>query len=53
MSSRNKSFKCNIIFTGTGRPARTVIVEALNPPEARDIAERQYGGKCTSANQVH
>lgn len=48
--SRNKQFRCNIIFNG-GRPARTVIVEAVNPPEARDIAERQYGGRCTSANQ--
>ena len=52
MSSRNKKYRCNIIFTGTGRPARREIIEALNPPEAREIAERIYGGKCTSANQV-
>lgn len=51
MSNRNKKFKCNIVFHD-GRPARTQIVEAINPPEARDIAERQFGGRCTAANQV-
>ena len=45
-----KEFKCNIIFND-GRPARQVIVEAVNPIEARDIASRQFGGTCTSANQ--
>ena len=48
--SRNKTFKCNIVFSD-GRPARTVDIDAVNPPEARDIAERQFGGRCTSANQ--
>ena len=48
--SRNKEFRCNVIFND-GRPARTVMIEAINPPEARDIAERQFGGRCTSANQ--
>jgi hypothetical protein len=49
--SRDKKFRCNVIFTD-GRQARTVMIEAVNPPEARDIAERQFGGRCTSANQV-
>ena len=48
--SRNKEYRCNVIFSD-GRQARTVVIEAINPPEARDIAERQFGGRCTSANQ--
>ena len=48
--SRDRKFRCNIVFSD-GRPARTVVLEALNPIEARDIAERQYGGRCSSANQ--
>ena len=48
---RNKTFKCNVVFQD-GRPSRFVMIEAVNPPEARDIAERQYGGRCTGANQV-
>jgi len=50
--SRDRKFRCNIVFSD-GRQARTVIVEGVNPPEARDIAERQYGGRCTAANQVN
>ena len=52
MSSRNKRFRCNITFPGKGRPARTEIIEALNPPEARELAELRFGGKCTSPNMV-
>ena len=48
--ARDKEFKCNMIYGG-GVPSEQIIVEALNPPEARRRAEARYGGKCTSANQ--
>ena len=48
----DKTFKCNIVFNN-GTPAKTVLIEATNPPQARDFAEARYpGGRCTSANQV-
>ena len=48
----DKTFRCNIIFND-GNPAITEEVEANNPPQARKRAEARFGGKCTSANQVH
>jgi len=48
----NKTYKCTMIFKGN--PAQKVMIEANNPPQARQFAEARYpGGKCTSANQVH
>ena len=47
----DKKFKCQIIFNN-GTPAKQVIIEAVNPPQARDFAEARYpGGKCVAANQ--
>ena len=47
----NKKFKCQIIFTGQN--AQSVIVEAVNPPQAKQFAEARYpGGRCVSANQI-
>ena len=44
------NFKCVITYNN-GTPARTEIITAVNPPQAKDIAERQFGGKCRAANQ--
>ena len=48
----NKVFKCTIIFND-GNPAVQELIEANNPPQARNFAERRYGGKCVAANQVN
>ena len=46
-----KKYKCNITFKGN--PAIREIIEANNPPQAKQFAEARYpGGTCTSANQV-
>ena len=47
-----KTYRCNIIFKD-GNPAQKQIVEANNQRQARDFAERRYGGECTSANEVY
>ncbi len=48
----NKTFKCNVIFKD-GNPAQTVLIEANNPPQAREFAEGRYpGGTARGANQV-
>ena len=50
---RNKQFRCNIVYND-GNPAEQVIIEANNPPQARDFAEARYpGGRCTAANQLN
>ena len=47
----NKKFRCQIIFTGA--TAQSVIIEAVNPPQAKQFAEARYpGGRCVSANQI-
>ena len=46
----NKTFKCTMIYGG-GNPGTIELVEANNPPQARQRAEARYGGKCTAANQ--
>ena len=46
-----KQFKCTVIFSD-GNPAIQPIVEANNPPQARQFAEARYGGTCRAANQV-
>ena len=48
----NKTFKCTIIFND-GNPAVQELIEANNPPQAREFAERRFGGRCTAANQVN
>ena len=47
----NKQFKCTVIFTD-GNPAIQPIIEANNPPQAKQFAEARYGGRCCAANQV-
>ena len=48
-----KQFKCTVIFSN-GNPAIEPIIEANNPPQARDFAEARYpGGRCTAANQLN
>ena len=48
----NKTYKVTITFNN-GNPAQQLIVEANNPPQAKDFAEARYPG-CTArgANQV-
>ena len=48
--SNDKQYRCNIVYKD-GNPARTEIIEANNPPQARQFAEARFGGRCTSANQ--
>lgn len=48
----NKTYKVTVTFPGTGNPAQQVLVEANNPPQARQFAESRYGGKAHGANQV-
>ena len=47
-----KMFKTTIIYRD-GTPARKELIEATNMRQARDFAERRYGGECTSANEVY
>ena len=44
-------FKC-VVKVSQNVCAQTFIIEAVNPPQARQIAEAQTGGKCLSANQM-
>jgi len=46
-----KTYRCVITFKDGNPPIRE-IVEANNPPQAREFAERRFGGQCKSANQV-
>ena len=49
----NKQFKCTVIFNN-GNPAQEPIIEANNPPQAREFAEARFpGGRCTAANQLN
>lgn len=49
----NKTFKVTMTFSD-GKPGRKVIIEdCLNAPEAKERAERIYGGTAWSANQVY
>ena len=47
-----KTYLCNIIFRD-GTPSMKEEIEARNQRQARDFAERRYGGECTSANEVY
>ena len=48
----NKNYKVTITFEN-GNPSRQVMVEANNPPEAKEFAEARYrGGTARGANQV-
>ena len=40
--ANTKQWKVNVIMPGTG--ARTEIIEAVNPPEAKRFAEARYPG---------
>ena len=54
MANGHKTYKCVIRFPGSGNPAITEIIEANNPPQARQFAEARFpGGKCSAANQVY
>ena len=44
-------FQC-VVKVSPGVAAQTFIIEAVNPPQARQIAEAQTGGQCLSANQL-
>ena len=46
-----RKFKCVVKVT-PGICAQTFIIEAVNAPQARQIAEAQTGGQCLSANQM-
>ena len=47
-----RTFKVNVIFPGTG--ARTEFIEAVNPNQARNIAESRFGNaKIGSVNRVN
>ena len=45
-----QTWAVNMTYPGTNFPAETVLVDAVNPPKAKMIAERQYGGRATSCN---
>ena len=45
-------FKVTVEFPGQGIAAQEVIVEAVNPPQAKQFAEARTGGKAWGANQV-
>ena len=45
-----QTWAVNMVYPGTNFPAETVLVDAVNPPKAKMIAERQYGGRATSCN---
>ena len=47
-----KTFKVTMTYPGTNQQGEQVIVEANNPPQARQRAEARYGGKAWGANQV-
>ena len=48
----NKTYKVTITFNN-GNPAQQVLIEANNPPQARDFAEGRYpGGTARGVNQV-
>ena len=53
MASNLKTFKVNVMFNdGTG--ARFEYIEAVNPPQARMIAESRFGdARIGSVNQVN
>ena len=40
--AKTKTWKVNVIYPGTG--ARFEYIDAVNPPEARMIAESRFGG---------
>ena len=44
-------YKVTVEFPGQGIAAQEVIVEAVNPPQARQFAEARTGGKAWNANQ--
>ena len=46
-----RKFKCVVKVT-PGICAQTFIFEAVNVPQARQIAEASTGGTCLSCNQV-
>ena len=48
---QTQKFKC-VVKVSEGVCAQEFIIEAVNPPQARQIAEAQTGGKCLSANQM-
>jgi len=47
-----KTFKVTVTYPGTGNPAQQVLIEANNPPQAKQFAEARYGGKANGANQI-
>ena len=48
----NKTYKVNVRYPGTGQPAQQVLIEANNPPQAKQFAEARYGGVAGGCNQV-
>jgi hypothetical protein len=50
--SNNKRFK--VTLTSKSYPARKEVIEAVNPPQAKEFAEARFPGfKATAANQVY
>ena len=47
----NKTYKVTVTYTD-GNPAQQVLIEANNPPQAKQFAEARYGGTARGANQV-
>lgn len=47
-----KTYKVNLVFKGA--PARQVLIESINPRQAKEFAEARYpDGEATSANEVY
>jgi L-ascorbate metabolism protein UlaG (beta-lactamase superfamily) len=52
LMSNNKRFK--VTLTSKSYPARKEVIEAVNPPQAKEFAEARFPGfKATAANQVY
>ena len=47
-----KRFKVLVEFPGQGICAQEFIIEAVNPPQAKQFAEARTGGKAWGANQI-
>jgi len=51
MTTQNR-FRVQLV--GSGKMAKTVVIEATNPPEAKEFAEARYPGyEACSANMIH
>ena len=48
-----KTYKVTMTYPGTNQQGEQVLVEANNPPQAKQRAVAMYGGKAHGANQVY